>query len=114
MGGYYRISFFFFKDFSHLFLERGEGREKEREFLSSIFERNVIDGLPLMSPQLEACPQPRHVPRQAIKPATPWFSGRHPNPEPHQPAPEFLMSFWQSMNLWCSGSTGQGTMVNKK
>ena len=40
---------YFFKDFIYLFLERGEGREKERE-------RNINVWLPLMHPQLGTWP----------------------------------------------------------
>ena len=44
------------KDFIHLFLERGEGREEERE-------RNINVCLPLShAPQWGLGPQPRHVP----------------------------------------------------
>ena len=39
----------FFKDFIYLFLERGEGREKERE-------RNISVWLPLMYPPLGTWP----------------------------------------------------------
>ena len=42
---YIGVTLLFFKDFNYLFLERGEGREKERE-------RNINVWLPL------ACPQP--------------------------------------------------------
>ena len=41
--------FSFFKDFIYLFLERGEGREKERE-------RNINVWLPLTRPQLGTWP----------------------------------------------------------
>ena len=41
--------FFFFKDFIYLFLERGEGKEKERE-------GNIIVWLPLMLPLLGTWP----------------------------------------------------------
>ena len=59
--------FFFFKDFIYLFLERGEERE-----------RNIDVWLPLVSqPHRGPSPQPRHVPRPGIKPATLWFTGRH-------------------------------------
>ena len=44
------ITFFYFKkDFSYLFLEKGEGREKERE-------RNIHVWLPLMRPLLGTWP----------------------------------------------------------
>ena len=59
----------FFKDFIYLFLERGEGREKERE-------RNINVWLPLTCPHnWGPCPQPRHVPQLGIEPATLWFTG---------------------------------------
>ena len=45
---------FFDKDFTYLFLERGEKREKERE-------RNIHVWLPLMCPLLGTWPA-RHVP----------------------------------------------------
>ena len=44
----------FKKYFIYLFLERGEGREKERE-------RNINVWLPLERPLLGTRPQPRHV-----------------------------------------------------
>ena len=43
------MSFFFFKDFIYLFLEKGEGREKERE-------RNISVWLPLTWPPLGPWP----------------------------------------------------------
>ena len=46
--------------------ERGEGREKERE--RHMCERNIA-WLPLTHPQ------PKHVPRLGIEPATFWFTG---------------------------------------
>ena len=45
----YYVSFLSLKDFIYLFLERGEGREKERE--RNMCERN-INQLPLTRPQL--------------------------------------------------------------
>ena len=45
---------FFFKDCIYLFLERGEGREKEGR-------RNINVWLPFVHPQPPG-PQPRHVP----------------------------------------------------
>ena len=44
---------FFFKGFIYLFLDRGEGREKE--------ERNINVWLPLVRPYWGPGPQPRHV-----------------------------------------------------
>ena len=50
------MSFYLFlKDFIYLFLERGEGREKERE-------RNIDVWLPPTSPHWGAGLQPRPVP----------------------------------------------------
>ena len=47
---------YFLKDFIHLFLDRGEGREKERD-------RNINVWLPLTCPLLEdLVQQPRYVP----------------------------------------------------
>ena len=42
---------YFFKDFIYLFLEREEGREKERERNIDVYKR-YIDQLPLAHPQL--------------------------------------------------------------
>ena len=52
------------------FLERGEGREKERE-------RNVICGCPLCAPYWEPGLQLRHMPWLGITLATLWFTGQH-------------------------------------
>ena len=61
----------FFKDFIHLFSERGKGKEKERE-------RNINVWLPLsLTPYRGSGPQPRHVPWLGIELVTLWFSGRH-------------------------------------
>ena len=43
------VAFFFFKDFIYLFLERGEGREKEKERIINVW-------LPLMCSLLETWP----------------------------------------------------------
>ena len=65
--GLFHHSLLFFKDFIYLFLERGEGRE-----------RNINVWLLLMHLALETWPtKPRHVPWLGIKPATLWFSGWH-------------------------------------
>ena len=48
--------FYFFKDFIYLFLERGEGRAKDRE-------RNINVWLPLEHPLLGCpLPEPRYLP----------------------------------------------------
>ena len=49
-----RLLGFFFKDFIHLFLERGEGREEEREIER---ERNINVWLPLMCPPMGTQPE---------------------------------------------------------
>ena len=59
-----------FKDFIYLFLDRGEGMEKERE-------RNINVWLPVMYPLLGTWLQPRYVPWLGIEPATLWFAGHH-------------------------------------
>ena len=62
--------FSFFKILLGLFLERGEGREKDRE-------RNINMWLPLPHPQLGTWPTTRHVPWLGIELATLWFTGQH-------------------------------------
>ena len=57
--------FLFFKDFIHSFLERGEGKEKERE--TSIDMREKHHQLPL---NWGLNPQPRHVSSPGIELAT--------------------------------------------
>ena len=54
----------------YLLLERGEGRETERE-------RNINVWLLLASLSPGTCPQPRHVPWLGIEPVTFLFVGRH-------------------------------------
>ena len=51
-----------------MFLERGEGREKERE-------RNIHVGCLSHTPFWGPGLQPRHVPRMGIEPVTLWFTG---------------------------------------
>ena len=55
MAGVLEMKNYLKKDFIYLLLERGEGREKERE-------RNIKVLLPLVRPLLGAGLQPRHVP----------------------------------------------------
>ena len=67
------ISTFFTRFLKNLYLERAEGKEKERE-------RNIKVWLPLMHPHCPnrgPGPQPRHVPWLGIKPTTLWFAGQH-------------------------------------
>ena len=63
--------FFSFLNFIYLFLEKEEGREKERE-------ENINVWLPLAHHPALPGPglQPRHVPWLGIKPRTLWFTGR--------------------------------------
>ena len=58
----------FFEDFIYLFLERTEGRRKERE-------RNINVWLPLTPPNWGPGPKPRHVPWLGIEPTALWFTG---------------------------------------
>ena len=67
-----------------VFLERMEGREKERE-------RNIKVWLPVHGPYWGPGPQPRHVPWLAIKPATLWFAAHTQFTELHQPGPKCLL-----------------------
>ena len=60
--------YIFLKDFIYLFLESGEGREKERE-------RNILCGCLSHTPYLGPDLQPRHMPQLGIEPATHWFTG---------------------------------------
>ena len=46
------VYFLFFKDFIYLFIDRGEGKEKERE-------RNISVWLPLVRPVLGTWPAPQ-------------------------------------------------------
>ena len=64
------VPYIFFRDFIYLFVERGEGREKERE-------RNIICGCLLHAPYWGPGLQPRHVPYLGIKLAILWFAGWH-------------------------------------
>ena len=54
----------------HLFLEKGEGREKKRE-------RNINVDASHTRPILGAKPQPKHVSWLGIEPATLWLTGWH-------------------------------------
>ena len=53
-----------------IFIERGEGRENERE-------RNINVWLPVTCPLWGPSLQPRHVPWLGIKLVTLWFTGQH-------------------------------------
>ena len=58
----------FFKDFIYLFVERGEGTEKDRG-------RNISLWLHSHAPYWGPGLQPRHVPWLGIQPDTLWFGG---------------------------------------
>ena len=88
----------FFRDFIYLFLERGEGREKEREIsMCGCLSCGPHSGLGL---------QPRHVPWLGIEPATLWFAAHAQSAELRQPGLGSLMmslsvSFRsQDLNIW--------------
>ena len=59
---------FFGRDFIYLFLERGGGKEKERE-------RNINVWVPLACPLLGTWPATLACALTAIEPATLWFTG---------------------------------------
>ena len=61
---------FFFSDFIYLFLERGEGKEKERE-------RNIHVWLPLVRPLVGSWPATQACALTGNQPATLWFAGWH-------------------------------------
>ena len=65
-----RVILLFFKDFIYLILERGEGREKERE-------RNIHVWLPLTCPQLGTWPTTQACALTGNQLATLWFAGQH-------------------------------------
>ena len=65
------------KDFTDLFLGRGEGREKGRKTTMC----GCLSRTPCWGPGL----QPRLVPCLGIHLETFWFSGHHQSTEPHQP-----------------------------
>ena len=71
----------FKKDCIYLFLERGERREKERV-------RNINVWLPLTCPLPETRPAIQAC-ALGIELATPWFTGQHSIPKPHQPGHHF-------------------------
>ena len=54
----------------YLFLVRGEGREKEKEGNSDVWEIHHIVAS-------STCPTTRHVPWPGIEPVTLWFTGWH-------------------------------------
>ena len=60
------------------FLDRGEGREKEREKNIDVWEKHLT--CPNQGPGL----QPTHLPWLVIEPVTFQFVGQRPATEPHQ------------------------------
>ena len=67
---------FFFLDFMYLFLDRGEGREIERE--RNISVRDIHQSAAFcMPPTGDQALQPRHVPQPGIEPVAFQFTGRH-------------------------------------
>ena len=64
-------AFFFFFKVLFIFLERGGGQEKEG--VKHQFERETSISCSCMHPDRGLNPQPRHVPRPGIEPATPHF-----------------------------------------
>ena len=76
---------FFLKDFIYLFLERGEGREKERE-------RNISVWLPLVHPLLGTCPATQACPLTGNRTSDPLVIRLALNPLSHTsqgPQPTF-------------------------
>ena len=65
--------FFFFKDFIYLFLDKGEGREKERE-------RNIAVWLPLTHPLLGTWPTTQACPLTGNQTRVPLFYSPVLNP----------------------------------
>ena len=66
----WKLIFAFLKDFIYLFLERGEGREKERE-------ENINVWLPLAHPTGDLTCNPGMCSRLGIELVTFWFAGQH-------------------------------------
>ena len=83
---YYKVNicyphlFGFFKDLIYLFLERGEGNEKEQE-------RNINAQLPLLCPPLGTWPQTQACALTWNGTSDLWFAGQQSIAEPHRPGP---------------------------
>ena len=84
----------FLKDFIYLFLERGEGGEKEREI-------SMCGGLSC-SPHWGPGLQPRRVPWLGIKPETLWFAAHAQSTELCQPG-QVITTFniFNKQTFWC-------------
>ena len=72
------LFFGFFKDFIYLFLERGEGKEKERE-------RSINVWLPLACPLLGTWPAAQARALIGMEPAALWFAACAQPTALHQP-----------------------------
>ena len=76
---------FFFKDFIYLFIERGEGKEKE--------ERNISVWLPLMRPLLGTWPHnPGTCPDWESNPRPSGSQASAQSTESHQPGLSYFFS----------------------
>ena len=85
----------FKKDFIYLFLERGEGKKKEREGNIDVTEKHQSVSS-CMCPNQGSNLKPRHVPWLGIEPATFWFVGQCPI-EPHWSGLIYLMPVISNM-----------------
>ena len=74
---YFSTDSFFKKDFIYLILVKGVGREKKRKRNINVREKHQSVASRVHHNQ-GPNPQPRHVPRPGIEPATFCFAGRGP------------------------------------
>ena len=77
------VLFFFFNDLICLFLERGEGREKE-------WERNISVWLPLVYPSPGTWPATQACALTGNRTGDPLIHRPALSPEPHQPGLSFF------------------------
>ena len=73
-----KYDFYFFKDFTYLFLEKGEGKEKERE-------RNITVWLPLTPPTRDVVCNPGLCPDWELNKRLFGSQAHAQSTEPHQP-----------------------------
>ena len=85
--------------FIYLFLESGKGGRKRGREIS-------MCGCPSHAPNWEPGPQPRHVPRLGIEPATLWFTGLH---SIHQTTPARVRNSVFSIHFCCEHKTALKT-----